>query len=153
MLFPISTVAFTPEPSKAAVFARENRQAIMAKFADFQTNVCDKLFKNGVNTEQVRLYVTSQFPPGGCIPPPPASLTEMFEAITHNGLWDYFHYSPLARIAKRFGADDPEIVGWVKTYKKDLKAYSMVANVEEYIEDDIVTTDSPPAKRAKSLSK
>jgi len=147
--FSISTVAFTPEPSKAAVFARENRQAIMAKFADFQTNVCDKLFKNGVNTKHVRLYVINQFPPGGCIPPPPASLTEMFEAITHNGLWDYFHYSPLARIAKKFGADDPEIEGWVKTYKKDLKAYSMVAKVEEYIEDDIVTTDLPPAHRAK----
>ena len=144
-----STAAFTPEPSKSAVFARENRQAIMGKFADFQTNVCDKLFKNGVNTGQVRLYAMSQFHPGDCIPPPPASLTEMFEAITHHGLWDYFHYSPLARIAKKFGADDPEIEGWVKTYKKDLKAYSMVANVEEYIEDDISTTDLPPGKRAK----
>ena len=28
--------------SKAAVFVSDNRQAIKSKFADFQTNVCEK---------------------------------------------------------------------------------------------------------------
>ena len=49
-LFHLS-VAATPVLSKAAIFARENRQAIAAKFADFQTKVCDKLSKNGVSIE------------------------------------------------------------------------------------------------------
>ena len=35
--------------SKAVIFAYENQQTITAKFADFQTKVCDKLVKNGVN--------------------------------------------------------------------------------------------------------
>ena len=134
--------------SKAVVFAHENQQAIMDKFADFQTRVCDKLVRNGVDT-QVRLFVTNQFPPGDCIPPPPASLTEVFEAITHHRLWNFFHYSPLVRIAKRFGANDDEMEGWVKTYKQDLKAYFLVATVEDYIEADLDNADTPPANSAK----
>ena len=121
----------------------------MDKFADFQTKVCDKLFRNGVDTEQVRLFVTSQFPPGDCIPPPPAGLTEVFKAITQNGLWDYFHYSPLVRIVKAFGGDDHELEGWVQTYKQDLKAYSIVTSVEEYIETDLEIAGPPSAKRAR----
>lgn len=121
----------------------------MDKFADFQTKVCDKLFRNGVDTEQVRLFVTSQFPPGDCIPPPPAGLTEVFKAITQNGLWDYFHYSPLVRIVKAFGGDDHELEGWVQTYKQDLKAYSIVTSVEEYIETDLEIAHPPSAKRAR----
>ena len=145
-----SAVAFGhQEPSKAAVFAHENQQAIKDRFADFQTNVCSKLLKSGVDTEEFRLYVINQFPPGKCIPPPPANLTEMFKAITYHGLWDYFHYSPLVRIAKRFGAGDPEIEGWVQTYKKDVKAYSVVAKLEDYVEADLDETDPPAAKRAK----
>ena len=137
------------EPSKAAVFAQENRQTIMSKFADFQTNVCSKLLKSGVDTEEFRLYVINQFSPGKCIPSPPANLMEVFQAITYHGLWDYFHYSPLVRIAKRFGANDPEMEGWVQTYKKDLKAYSVVAKLEDYVESDLDVTAPPPTKRAK----
>ena len=124
------------EPSKTDVFARENRLAIKAKFAAFQKNVCEKLFKNGVNTKEFRLFVINQFSPGDCIPPSPDSLLDVFEAITHHGLWDYFHYSPLARIVNTFGADDPEMASWVQTYKQDLKAYRLVTTIENYIEAD-----------------
>ena len=137
------------ELSKAADFARENRQMITAKFADFQTKVCNKLLQKGINNKEFRLFVTNQFPPGDCIPPPPAGLIEVFEAITHHGLWDYFHYSPLVQIAKKFGSDDPEMEGWVQTYKQDLKAYSLVITVEDYIETDLEIADSPSANRAK----
>ena len=142
--------ASTQKPN--AEFAHENRQNITAKFGAFQTKVCDKLFKNGVDTEQFRLFVINQFPPGDCIPPPPASLTEIFKAITHHGLWDCLHYSPLVHIVQTFGANDPEMEGWVQTYKKDLKAYSFVTKVEEYVEADCDIgdiADLPPAKRAK----
>ena len=135
--------------SKAVVFAHENRQAITTKFAAFQTKVCNKLFKNGVNIKEFRLFVTNQFPPGDCIPPSPTSLTEIFEAITHHRLWDYFHYSPLVRIVDTFGSGDPEMKGWVQTYKQDLKAYQLVTTIEEYIEADLGVADPPPANCAK----
>ena len=144
----LSTAA-TPEQSKAAIFAHENRQAIKARFADFQTKVCDKLLKNGVSIERFRLFVKNQFPPGDCIPPPPASLTEIFEAITHHLLWNYFHYSPLVRIAEKFGEDDSEMKGWVQTYMNDLKAYQLVTTVEDYIEAHPEVADGSPAKKAK----
>ena len=137
------------ELSKSAVFARANWQFISAKFTDFQTKVCDKLFKNGVDTEQFRLFVTNQFPPGDCIPPPPAGLKEIFKAITHHGLWNYFHYSPLVRIVHTFGAGDSEMEGWVQTYKKDLKAYCIVATLADFIEADLDVTDTPPTSRVK----
>ena len=137
------------EQSRAAVFARENQQAIKDKFADFLTKVCDKLVKNGVDTEKVRLFVTNQFSPGDCIPPAPANLTEIFEAVTHHRLWDYFHFSPLVRIAKKFCANDDEMQGWVQTYKQDLKAYLFVMKVEDYIEADLVNADTPPANCGK----
>ena len=149
MYFFSLAAATTHELSKAAVFAHENRQAITAKFAAFQTKVCNKLLKNRVDAKQFRLFVTNQFPPGDCIPPPPAGLTEIFEAITHHGLWDYFNYFPLVHIVRTFGADDPEMEGWVQTYKKDLKAYSLVATLEDFIETDLDVTDPPIPKRAK----
>ena len=135
------------EPSRAAIFKHENQTAITAKFADFQTKVCDKLVKNGVDIELFQLFVENQFPPGDFIPPSPAGLAEVFEAITLHGLWDYFHYSPLVRIVKKFGANDSEMEGWVKTYKQDLKAYSMIIKVEDFIESDL--GHPPPAKKAK----
>ena len=134
------------QQSKAADFARENRQTITGKFADFQTNVCKKLLMSGVDTEEFQLFVTNQFPPGDFIPASPTSLTEVFKAITNHGLWDYLHYSPLLQIAKRFGAGDPEIEGWVKTYKKDVKAYSIVTTVEGYIEADFGVANPAQAK-------
>ena len=111
--------------------------------------MCDKLFHIGIDIRQFQLFVVNQFSPGDCIPPLPTSLTEIFEAITRHGLWDYFHYSPLVQIAGTFGANDPEMEGWVQTYKQDLKAYSLVTTVEDYIEADLDNADTPPAKRAK----
>ena len=137
------------EQSRAAVFAHENQQAIKYKFADFQTNVCNKLIKNGVDIQQVQLFVRNQFSPGDCIPLAPSSLTEIFEAITYHRLWNYFHYSPLVRIAEKFGANDDEIEGWVQTYKKDLKAFALVTTVEDYIEADLVNPDTYPANCGK----
>ena len=144
----MSAAAFVCQ--EAADFANENLRAIRAKFADFQTKVCNKLFKSGVDADEFRLFVTNQFPPGDCIPPPPAGLIEMFKAITHHGLWDYFHYSPLVQIANKFGAGDFEVEGWVQTYKQDLKAYQIVAKVEDYIGADLNIADPPPVERAKN---
>ena len=88
----------------------------------------------------------NQFPPGDCIPRSPTSLTEIFEAITHHRLWDYFHYSPLVRIVQKFGSSDQEMERWVQTYKQDLRAYQLVATVEDYIETDLDVADPPPAR-------
>ena len=149
ILLPFSMSAADSVCQVAADFANENIRAIRAKFADFQTKVCSKLIKNGVDTDEFRLFLANQFPPGDCIPPPPAGLTEMFKAITHHGLWDYFHYSPLVPITKKFCAGDPEVEDWVQVYKQDLKAYQIVAKVKDYIGTDLNIADPPPVEKAK----
>ena len=70
-------------PNKATPFALENRQNITAKFGAFQKNVCDKLCKDEVDTEQIRLFTINQFPPGHFIPPPPAHCKNSRVEITH----------------------------------------------------------------------
>ena len=116
----------------------------------FLTNVRDKMLKNGVDIEKFRLFVAALFPPGDCIPQLPTSLTKVFEAITHHGLWDYIHYSPLVRIARNFGAGDPEVEIWIQNYLKDLKAYTIVASIEDCIDSDLdACTDQSRADIAK----
>jgi len=103
------------------------------------TKVSKKMSEKGIDIAEFVLFIVALFPPGDCIPPSPTNLSKVFEAITRNGLWDYFHYSPLVRIVKKFGAGDPEMEAWIKNYKKDLKAYTIVASIEDYIESNLDT--------------
>ena len=127
------------ELSKAAAFAFESRQAINEKFAVFLTNVRDKMLKSGVDIEKFRLFVVALFPPGDFIPSLPPNLTKIFEAITQHGLWDSLHYSPLVRIVRNFGAGDPEMEIWIRNYKKYVKAYTILASIEDCIESSLDT--------------
>ena len=131
-----------------AVFIHENRQAIKSKFASLLINICDKMVKNGnVNVEQFRLYVIALFPPGDCIPHSLTNLTDIFEAITRHGLWDFFHYSPLAKIVNKFGANDPDMNKWVQDYMKDLKSYNSITQITDCIELVLANSTEPsPAK-------
>ena len=114
------------------------------------TNVCNKMFKNKVDIENFLLFVAALFPPGDFIPPLPTNLTRVFDAITHHGLWDSLHYSPLVRIVRKFGAGDPEMEAWIQGYKKDLRSYTLLTTVEDCIESELLASaEPPPAKRAK----
>ena len=125
--------------SISANFAIENREAINGKFADLLTSVCSKMLRNGIDIWEFRLFVLALFKLGDCVLPLPTSLTQVFEAITHHGLWDSLHYSPLVQIVRKFGAGDPEMKTWIQKYKKDLKAYTIVASIEDFIESDLGT--------------
>ena len=48
-----------------------------------------------------------------------------------------------------FGANDIEMEGWVQDYEKDLKAYTIVTELEAYVEPDLDIAAPPPAIRAK----
>ena len=127
-----------------------NRQAITDEFAVLQTKVCDRLCKKGVNVKDFRLFVVNQFSPGDCIPPPPASLKDIFMAITHHGLWDYFHYSPLVQIVQEFGEGDSEMEAWIQEYVKDLNSYNSITTIEHCIEFELdAHTDTPPERKVK----
>ena len=136
--------------SQAAAFAFENRQAINEKFAELLTNVCTRMIENGINVKEFRLFAVAFFHPGDCIPQSPTNLAEVFDAITRHGLWDYFHYSPLVRIVRKFSAGDDKMKAWIENYKKDLKAYTIVASIQDYIDSDLDTcTDQSQVDSAK----
>ena len=128
--------------SKKAAFAFENRQVINGKFADLVTNTHRRMLENRIDVDEVQLFAAIVFPPGDCIPQSPTNLTEIFKAITHHGLWDFHHYTPLVQIVQKFGAGDPEMEGWIQDYKKDLKAYTIVVSIEECIDFDTCTVHS-----------
>ena len=138
------------ELSIAAVIAFENRQAINKKFADFLAKICNKMLKNEVDIKEFQLFVAAQFPPGDCIPQAPTNFAEVFEAITHHGLWDCLHYSPLVRIVQKFGAGDPEMMAWIQSYEKDVKSYTNVTRIEDCIESNLDTcSDQSQVNSAK----
>ena len=142
----LSTADSTHQELNLTADASKNRLSIVAKFAEFQMKVCNKLLKIGVDNTLFYLFVAHQFSPGECIPRPPSSFTEIFKAITDHGLWDFMHYFPLVRIVKAFGASDAEMEGWVQSYQSDLKAYCLATTVKDFVEADI---DTAPANCAK----
>ena len=144
----VDPIEESAETKPSAVFKRENRQAITSKFASLLIHICNKMLKNGdVNIEQLRLFVITLFPPGDCIPHSLTSLTEIFEAITRHGLWDFLHYSPLATIVNVFGANDPDMNKLVQDYMKDLKSYTSMTEITDCIEFVLANPTEPlPAK-------
>ena len=149
-LFLPAAADFHQKLSRRVAFAIENRKAIDEKFAIFVQNVCNNMVKNAVDIKKFLLFVTAFFSPRKCIPQSPTDFTEVFQAITYHGLWDSLHYSPLVRIARRFCAGDSEMKAWIKNYKEDLKAYTIVASIEDYIEFDLDTcTDQLQVHSAK----
>ena len=97
------------------------------------------MIQNGVDIEEFCFFAVTSFPPGDVIPPSPTTLTEIFMAITHHHLWDYFHYSPLERIVSKFGDGDPEMETWVQTYKEDFSSYISTVQILDYIEPNPTT--------------
>ena len=148
-MLPFFAVSPMENMSKYSVFVHENRQAINDKFFDLQMKVCERL-ENGVDIKKFWLFVKNQFRPGYCIPPLPTTLMEIFEAITRNGLWDYFHYTPLASIVKRYGVGDTEMEDWIQTYRKDLRSYLLLAKVKDFFQPEPDNYMVPsPAEKAK----
>ena len=109
-------------------------QGIIDKFATFWKIVFSKLLKSGVDVEDFRFFIVTIFPLGNVIPPPPTALAEIFTAITCHHLWDYFHYSPLERIVKKYFDGDPEMEALVQEYKSDLRSYNSKMKIIDYIE-------------------
>ena len=97
------------------------------------------MIQNGVDIEEFCFFAVTSFPPGDVIPPSPTTLTEIFMAITHHHLWDYFHYSPLERIVSKFGDGDPEMETWVQTYKEDFSSYISTVQILDYIKPNPTT--------------
>lgn len=108
------------------------------------TNVCGRLQQNGIDIGEFSLFVVALFPPGDCIPQT-NDLHRMFRAITQNGLWDFWNYSPLEEIVQRFGKDDPQLLLWINEYKCDLVGFKACTKMITYLSDVKSSDTEQPA--------
>ena len=109
--------------------AQRNKQAIDVKFATLLMKTCRKLGGRQINMEDLHVFLT---PFGKCIPKS-SSIHEIFEAITHHKLWDYWNYYLLEGIVQAFAADDQEITSWIETYRQDLQSYKVMTKLIDHI--------------------
>ena len=140
---------------EVAEVTRRNKDKIVAKYATLLTDVCGRLQQNGIDMGEFSLFVVARFPPGDCIPHT-NDLGEMFKAITRNGLWDFWNYSPLEEIVERFGKGDPQLFLWMNEYKSDVVGFKACTKIVAYLSkvefdsfDDSDAEQPAPVKPAK----
>ena len=127
------------QDEEAAEVTAQNKRNITAKYATLLTNIYNRLQQKETNVREFRLFVIARFPPGDCIPQS-GDLGELFEAITRNGLWDFWNYQPLEDIVHQFGADDKQMEDWVNKYKADLAGFKACTKIVDYLA--VVESDS-----------
>ena len=119
--------------------ARRSLTQIKQSFATLVTKVAVKLRSKELDLEVFRFFIVNLFPPGRCIPHSTNIIT-IFEAITENGLWSYWHYVPVEDITKEYAPGDDEVRDWMDKYRKQLsnyKAATSVANAIKLYSSDI----------------
>ena len=140
-LFPGSECETTVEVT------RQNLTKITGSFAKLVTNVAEKLNKNEkLDLEVFRCFMVNLFPPGRCIPQS-SKVIEIFEAVTKNELWSYWHYTPVEKIAAEYAPNDDEVKGWLDSYKKQLSGYKATTKIADVIELYSIDELADPSRR------
>ena len=123
---------------------KENRTKIKGSFATLVTNISTNLMKKNIDMGELRLYITTLFPPGDFVAYA-KSVAEVCEAMSHHQLWDFHSFTPVEEIVKKFGENDPQLTGWIRDYKSELAGFKAVTRIADYIEacsDDEDIADS-----------
>ena len=127
------------QDEEVAAVTAQNKRNITAKYAALLINVYKTLQEKRFDIREFRLFLIVRFPPGDCIPQS-EDFGEIFEAITRNGLWDFWNYQLLEDIVHQFGADDDQLNDWVKEYKAHLAGFKACTKIIDYIA--VVESDS-----------
>ena len=113
-------------------FAQRSRRTIEGKFAILLMITCRKLRGRPINFVDLHTFLVSYFP-RECIPKS-SDINEIFDAISHHKLWDYWNYYPLEEIVKAVdAANDSDISSLIKTYKRDLESYKVTTKLIDLI--------------------
>ena len=113
--------------------ARRSLTQIKQSFATLLKNVAVKLRSKELDLELFRFFIVNLFPPGKCIPHS-TNIVTIFEAITENGLWSYWHYVPVEDITKEYAPNDDEVKGWIVKYRNQLSDYKAATSIASAIE-------------------
>ena len=113
--------------------ARQNLITIKERFAKLVNDVAAKLNTVELDFEAFHFFMVDLFPPGKCIPQS-KNVIKIFEAVTQNGLWSYWHFSPVENIIKEYAPSDDEMKSWVDNYRKDLSGYKATTKIADAME-------------------
>ena len=69
------------------------------------------------------------------------TIQETFAVVTENGLWSYYHYSPLERLTKRLLPKDTEIKKLMTEYKSQLTGFQLTTKLIDYIKEKNLPSD------------
>ena len=112
---------------------KKNLTKIKGSFATLVTNITTNLMKKNIDMGELRLYITTLFPPGDFVAYA-KSVAEVCEAISHHQLWDFHSFTPVEEIVKKFGGNDPQLTGWIHDYKSEVAGFKAVTKIANYIE-------------------
>ena len=112
--------------------SRRNLVKIKESFATLLKDVAGKLKTKELDLEMFHFFMVALFPPGMCIPQS-SKVIEIFEAVTRNGLWSYWHYTPVEKIVAEYAPKDDEMKGWLDKYKKQLSGYKATTKIADAI--------------------
>ena len=113
--------------------AHRNLDKIKQSFAKLLKDVATKLKTVEMDLEVFRFFIVNLFPPGKCIPCT-ANVISIFEAVTQNGLWSYWHFTPVEKIVQEYAPNDTDMKCWLDSYKKDLSGYKATTKIADAIE-------------------
>ena len=131
----VSVPTIESSECKASVeVARQGLTKIKQSFASLLKNVAVKFkSKQELDLEVFRFFIVNLFPPGECIPQS-SNVVTIFEAVSRNGLWSYWHYTPVEKIVKEYAPEDDEMKEWLVSYKRELSGYKATTKIADAIE-------------------
>ena len=108
---------------------------IQRKFTKLQQNACEalQLKLNEKEVKKLHLFLTTILPHGfaKCLPKS-SDLMEIFEAVTHNDLWNHSNYFPLETLIEEFGGDT-DLITQVEQFKMDRSSFQVATKIKDYI--------------------
>ena len=134
--FPNETISTLGSECKASVeVARQSLIKIKQSFAALLKNVAVKFkSKQDLDLEVFRFFIVNLFPPGECIPAQSSNVITIFEAVSRNGLWSYWHYTPVEKIVNEYAPEDDEMKEWLVSYRSELCGYKATTKIADAIE-------------------
>ena len=129
----MTSTYFPDEENEMSVeVVQQNLARIKQSFAKLLKDVALKLKSKKLDFEAFHFFIVALFHPGKCIPQS-ENVIKIFEAVTQNGLWSYWHFSPVENIIKEYAPSDDEMKSWVDNYRKDLSGYKATTKIADAI--------------------
>ena len=143
-----------PEPTSPVVAAVSRRNLMIigrkwgALVALTDEVLQDKLDNKEITSNRFRLFLGNLYSCQGKMNgsqfvkklfKPCANISEMFEMLTVEGVWDFMNYYLLESIIEEYG--DDRTMAMMERYKQDLTGYLLVTKIKDYL--DAVDLEHP----------